>query len=423
VSDRLDHDGPLVIGVTGNIACGKSLVMEELARSGVETIDADLVYRDLAQPGSPILADIVTRFGQAALLADGSLDRSALGAIVFKDPDALADLDRIVRPHIVREILRRVDASPAPVVAIDAIKLFESGLADRCDETWTVTCTARQQLERLMERNGFPREEALRRIEAQAPAAEKAARADRVIDNSGSRDRTRRQVAGLLSDARARQRETADTEVNVGMDSAETPIEFDVFFDYSCPCVWAASVWLREVEKHLGDRLEVRWRYFPLLWAEHEAEADGPAPRPDRAHQKSHDAMLTAVVVSMQGDPAFLAFHHALLDLVHRDGKDLGRKTTLAAALRAANLDMDIYEMDLRDRSLPLLIRTDHEEGFHDFGVFGTPTFVFPNGATAYLRMDRPPAAEDAMPFFEEFLRNVRDHDTVREIKRPVGPG
>ena len=74
------------------------------------------------------------------------------------------------------------------------------------------------------------------------------------------------------------------------------------------------------------------------------------------------------------------------------------------------------------DSSLPFLIRTDHEEGSLDFGVFGTPTFVFPNGATAYVRMDAPPPAEDAMPLFEEFLRTVRDHDTVREIKRATAP-
>lgn len=414
MSDPAARPKPVVIGVTGNIACGKSLVMHALGRLGVQTIDADQVYRELAQPGSAVLADIVSRFGPGVMTWNGHLDRAALGAIVFSDPEALADLDRIVRPHVVSEILRRVDSSFAPVIAIDAIKLFESGLAERCDETWAVSCTPAQQLDRLMARNGFSREDAQRRIDAQAPAAEKLARADRIIDNSGQRDRTRREVFDLLSDLHARKRGTSYVSDDL--------IEFDVYFDYSCPCVWAASMWLREVKKHLGDRLEVTWRYFPLMWANHETDAKGRAKPAERAHQKSYDAMLSAVVVSMQGTDAFLGFHHALLDLVHRDGKDLGRKTTIDAALKAANLDPVTYQSDLKDRSLPFLIRTDDEES-RDFGVFGTPTFVFPNGATAYLKMEAPPPSDDAMALFEEFLRIIRDHDTVREIKRPLLPG
>jgi dephospho-CoA kinase len=196
---------PLWLGVTGNIACGKSTVVDALRDAGADAIDADAVYANLVTPGSSLLGVIADRFGAGVVAADGSLDRRALANIVFADPAALADLDRIVRPPVVAEILRRAAASTAPVVAIDAIKLIESGLADRCDEVWVVTCSPDQQLARLMARNSLGREAAKRRISAQTPVAAKLARADRVIDNSGTREATRRQVAAALAAALERQ--------------------------------------------------------------------------------------------------------------------------------------------------------------------------------------------------------------------------
>ncbi|MCX7622943.1 MAG: dephospho-CoA kinase [Thermomicrobium sp.] len=188
---------PYIIGLTGNIACGKSSVLRELAALGAETIDADQVARELTEPGSPILEEIAREFGPAVLRPDGSLDRRALGAIVFRDPVALRRLEAITHPAIVAEIRRRVARSDRPVVVIDAIKLFEASLARDCDEVWVVTCRPEQQLARLMARNGLSEEEALARIRAQPPQEEKVARADRVIDNSGSLEETQRQVHAL----------------------------------------------------------------------------------------------------------------------------------------------------------------------------------------------------------------------------------
>lgn len=192
---------PLWIGITGNIACGKSAVLAMLGDAGATTIDADAVYAALAVPGSRLLHAIAERFGPTVVAPDGSLDRRGLARIVFSDPAALADLDRIVRPPVVAEILRRAMAAASPVVAIDAIKLIESGLADRCDEVWVVTCSPETQLSRLMARNRLDRESALRRIASQPPVSEKLARADRVIDNDGSVAETRRQVEGALEAA------------------------------------------------------------------------------------------------------------------------------------------------------------------------------------------------------------------------------
>ena len=185
---------PYVIGVTGNIACGKSLVLDTLAKLGAETIDADRVAHEVMAPGTPTAERVIAAFGEEIRGPDGGINRRALGAIVFSDPDKLALLDSLAHPPTVAAIRERVAASTAAVVAIDAIKLFEAGVAEDCDEVWVVTCTPEQQVERLMRRNGFDREEALRRIQAQPPQEEKVRRADRVIDNSGTVEDTVAQV-------------------------------------------------------------------------------------------------------------------------------------------------------------------------------------------------------------------------------------
>ena len=192
---------PLWIGVTGNIACGKSAVLAMLGEAGAETIDADGVYASLVTAGSPLLARIAERFGSAVVAGDGQLQRRVLAGIVFADSAALADLDQIVRPPVVAEILRRAESATAAVVAIDAIKLIESGLADRCDEVWVVTCRPETQLARLMARNRLDHESARRRIAAQAPVSAKLDRADRVIANDGPLAATREQVERALRTA------------------------------------------------------------------------------------------------------------------------------------------------------------------------------------------------------------------------------
>ncbi|HEX7069148.1 MAG TPA: dephospho-CoA kinase [Rhodothermales bacterium] len=180
-----------VVGLTGNIACGKSLVLDTLASLGALTIDADWVAHQVMAPGSEVAEQVIREFGEAIRGDDGGIDRRELARIVFSDPRSLARLEEIVHPPTVAAIRSMVAAADTPVVVIDAIKLIEVGLADECDEVWVVTCEPEQQLERLMRRNGFSREEALRRINAQPPQADKVRRADRVIDNSGSPEDTK----------------------------------------------------------------------------------------------------------------------------------------------------------------------------------------------------------------------------------------
>ncbi len=182
------------LGVTGNIASGKSTVTGMLAELGATVIDSDLVYRELVGPGTALLQRLAERFGEGIVADDGSLNRGALGEIVFADPVALRDLDQITHPAVIAEVDRRVDAIPDGVVVLDAVKLIESGHADRCDAVWVVVTSPDAQVTRLMKRNSLPVEESRRRVAAQSLLGPKLARADLVIDNSGSRDETREQV-------------------------------------------------------------------------------------------------------------------------------------------------------------------------------------------------------------------------------------
>lgn len=184
----------IVLGVTGNIATGKSTVVGILRELGARHIDADLVYRDLVAPGQPLLKTLAEHFGDGIIAADGSLDRKALGAIVFSDPGKLKELDALTHPAVIAETDRRVDAIRDGVIIIDAVKLIESGHADVCDEVWLVTAPERVQIRRVMARNGVDEAEARRRVAAQPPLEPKLDRADVVIDNSGTLDDLRARV-------------------------------------------------------------------------------------------------------------------------------------------------------------------------------------------------------------------------------------
>lgn len=180
----------IVIGLTGNIATGKSLVLRMLQELGATVVDADKLVHQLMQQGGPVYQAIVEEFGKFVLDADGRINRARLGKIAFSLPEALKRLEEITHPAVRREILKRIDAAPTPVVAIEAIKLFESGLAEQCQATWVVTSPPEIQLKRLVERRKMPPDQAQQRIKAQSSSREKEARASVVIDNSGDLAKT-----------------------------------------------------------------------------------------------------------------------------------------------------------------------------------------------------------------------------------------
>lgn len=180
---------PVRIGLTGPIGCGKSTVAGWLAELGARVIDADVVARDVTPPGSPELAAVVAEFGPGILRDDGSLDRAALGRIVFEDPAALARLEAIIHPAVRPRILAAIaDAKldGPPAIVIEAIKLVEGGLAALCDEVWLVICEPTEQLDRLAGR-GESAADAKARIAAQSNiTARLAPAATRVLDTSGT---------------------------------------------------------------------------------------------------------------------------------------------------------------------------------------------------------------------------------------------
>jgi len=195
---RTAHGGRTVrIGLTGPIGCGKSTVTAWLGELGAVVIDADGVAREVTEPGAPGLAAVADAFGPEIVREDGSLDRAALGRIVFADSEALARLEAIVHPAVRPVIVERMaeaSRAGAPAVVVEAIKLVDGGLAALCDEVWLVTCEADQQLARLLGR-GADRADAEARIAAQSDIVDRLTpAATRIIDTSGSASRARLRV-------------------------------------------------------------------------------------------------------------------------------------------------------------------------------------------------------------------------------------
>jgi dephospho-CoA kinase len=194
----------VVIGLTGPIGCGKSTVAAWLAELGAKVIDADQVAREVVEPGEAALAEVLAAFGPEVTAPDGSLDRAALGRIVFSDPEALALLESIVHPAVRPRILDRIVAANqagAAAVVVEAIKLVEGGLAELCDEVWLVVCDTAAQRDRLATRGTDPAD-AEARIAAQADIVERLLpAATRVIDTSGSTEDTRAAVEAAYLDA------------------------------------------------------------------------------------------------------------------------------------------------------------------------------------------------------------------------------
>lgn len=196
---------PVLLGLTGNIASGKTTVGQMLLTLGAERyIDADLLVHQLYAQGQPIYAGVLAAFGEGILAPDGEIDRRKLGAIVFNAPDQMRKLEAIVHPAVhvaMAEALQK--AAPDAIVILDAVKLLEGGSAALCKSKWLVICNEEQQLRRLIQRNGFTEEEAWARLRAQPPIEPKLKLVDEVIDNSGTLEATRAQVEAAWAQFRA----------------------------------------------------------------------------------------------------------------------------------------------------------------------------------------------------------------------------
>jgi dephospho-CoA kinase len=187
-----------VIGLTGGIASGKSTAARTLAELGARVVDADEVAREIVAPGQPALAEIVRSFGREMLLADGTLDRKRLGAVIFADADKRRALNAITHPRIAIETqarLGRLRQEGVPVAIYEAALLVENRVHEGLDGILVVVCDEATQLERLIARDGYSEADARARIAAQAPVADKLKAATWVVDTSGPLTDTKKQLA------------------------------------------------------------------------------------------------------------------------------------------------------------------------------------------------------------------------------------
>ena len=188
----------MVIGLTGGIATGKTTVSNYLKELGYSIIDADVIARQVVEPGTKGLRMITDTFGEKVLTSDGLLDRQHLAQLVFTSSEQLQQLNRILQPIIRERIQEPISTSKDPVVVIDVPLLYEQHYEDLCDVVMVVSAQPQQQLERLMNRNHLTMDEAKNRVASQMPLSSKERLADVVIDNNGSVEETRQQVKKWL---------------------------------------------------------------------------------------------------------------------------------------------------------------------------------------------------------------------------------
>lgn len=192
----------LRVGLTGGIACGKSVVASVFASRGARLHRADEEARRLMDPGGPAYAAVVERFGGGIVRPDGRIDRPALARIVFADEGARRDLEAVTHPLVLaglKAAARQAEADGVAVFVSEAALIYEAGLADWFDRVVVVACGRDRQIERLMKRDGLGREDAERRLAAQMDPAEKARRADYVIDASGDLEETLARAAAVYA--------------------------------------------------------------------------------------------------------------------------------------------------------------------------------------------------------------------------------
>lgn len=201
------------------------------------------------------------------------------------------------------------------------------------------------------------------------------------------------------------------------------PLVVEVYYDYGCPYVYAGALWVRDVKTALGDDVEFVWRSFPL---EQVNSAEGPEwklwEQDDMYVSRGLNALRGAEAAKQQGPDQFMNYHYAILEARHVEDKNIGRKDVVIEAARTAGLDVATFEAAFADRALMANIGNDYEHGRNVHGVFGTPTFVFPGGEAAYLKMRPKAPEEDAVQVWKEFVAAVAGRPYVHEIKRPTKP-
>lgn len=192
-----------VLGLTGSIACGKSTVAAYLKDMGARIIDADAISRSLTAPNGAALPAIRAQFGDEVFHKDGTLNRASLANDIFGNIENRRKLEGILHPAVQSETLRQMDearANGAEVIVLDVPLLFETGMDSLCDSVWVISVDTETQIERVMQRDGKTREQAVARISSQMPLPDKERRADRVIRTDRAMEETQREVTQLYKE-------------------------------------------------------------------------------------------------------------------------------------------------------------------------------------------------------------------------------
>ncbi len=202
------------IGITGNIATGKSVLRRMLANSGALEIDADVIAHRMLYPDGPAYQPVLDAFGVQILSNQGEILHSKLGQIVFNDADKLSQLESLVHPWVTQSIISRLQGSQLPLTAIEAIKLLEAGLGGLCDSVWVSHVPKPNQIARLMQTRNMDQQAAAERIACQPPQSEKLAQADVIINTAGSYQQTWQQIQTALNDTIQINRKATRLKVN-----------------------------------------------------------------------------------------------------------------------------------------------------------------------------------------------------------------
>ena len=205
----------IIIGLTGNIATGKSVIRRMLSNSSALGIDADELAHRMLYPGGSAYEPVIKTFGPQILEQDQSISRQKLGEIVFNDPEKLTRLEAFIHPGVISSILTRIQHSKAGIVVIEAIKLIESGLMDICDRLWVSNASPQTRVDRLMEHRGFTEDEASARVLSQSPQSEKCQQADVVINTESTFKDTWQQVQIALNDTIQLKKESSEEHINI----------------------------------------------------------------------------------------------------------------------------------------------------------------------------------------------------------------
>ena len=195
---------------------------------------------------------------------------------------------------------------------------------------------------------------------------------------------------------------------------------FELFYDYRCPFVYRASLLLQNVQDSGERALDVRWRYFSLAQVNSKDDGWTVWDAPESEDVKGRLAFKAAEAARRQD--RFEEFHLPLLHARHRDRLDIDDLAVVERVAVEAGLDLDRFRKDIADPEIVYAIARDHEPAVKEHGIFGTPTFLFPSGAAAYVRLSAAPEGADAVRIFDKILSVAGDEPGILEIKRPNKP-